>query len=476
MTRPVTRSGGRTRWPKGLSANQDQYYTQDGLYQIKTLQRGTLNATQTGISGTPSWEEDWNYDPLGNWNGRKSAYQTKVAGTTTLNQNRMHTTVNEISGITTNTGPTWPTPGYDAAGNMTSGPQPLSPANGYVLTYDAWNRLVRLQSGNMVAAAYAYDGASRRTTKTVGSATRHYYYDDRWRVVEERLNTAVTAERRFVWDVRRLDDLILRDQASAIRLYALDDKINVTAVVDVNGTVQERYGYNGFGGVNYMDAGFTTITASAFDWETFFDSYRYDTESGLYQVRYRYLHPLLGRWITRDPIGYADGTNLYKYAADNPTNLSDPMGKFAIVLIPAALIELFEALVVLLGLLTALVLIRDLINSLVKCKPSGSIPNRPSGDCTPTEYAALKASIDALCPGKGNSLTRCEPSDSCDDLAAKGQKFGGCATARDQVNTKCFRGGDETHREEARNAVNAAVRCAFLWESNDCRHHHGGMP
>jgi RHS repeat-associated protein len=279
---------------------QDQYYTDDGLYQLKTLQRGTLNATQTGISGTPSWEEDWNYDPLGNWNGSASAYQTRVAGTTTLNQNRTHSTVNEITNITESAGPAWPTPGYDAAGNMTSGPQPLSPANGYVLTYDAWNQLVEVKNGNVVVADYAYDGASRRTTKT-GSATRHYYYDDQWRVAEERLDTTTTADRRFVWGIRRLDDLILRDRAST-RLYALDDKINVTAVVDTTGTVQERYGYNGFGGVNYMNTNFGSIPASAFDWETLFDSYRYDTESGFYQVRYRYLHPLLGRWLTRDPI------------------------------------------------------------------------------------------------------------------------------------------------------------------------------
>ncbi len=323
---------------EGLSANQDQYYTQDGLYQIKTLQRGTLNANQTGISGTPSWEEDWNYDPLGNWNGSKSAYQTKVAGTTTLNQNRTHNTANEITNITEITGPAWPTPGYDAAGNMTSGPQPLSPANGYVLTYDAWNRLMQLKNGNMVVAAYAYDGASRRTTKTIGNTTRHYYYDDLWRVAEERLNTAVTADRRFVCGIRRLDDLILRDDST--RLYALDDKINVTAVVDVNGTVQERYGYNGFGGVRYMNASFATIPASSFDWETLFDSYRYDTESGLYQVRYRYLHPLLGRWITRDPLGevgfemlrrkkpdiFGGGLNLYLYVANSPTKYRDYLG------------------------------------------------------------------------------------------------------------------------------------------------------
>jgi RHS repeat-associated protein len=43
-------------------------------------------------------------------------------------------------------------------------------------------------------------------------------------------------------------------------------------------------------------------SSSSYDWETLFDSYRWDSESGFYQVRYRYLHPTLGRWITRDPL------------------------------------------------------------------------------------------------------------------------------------------------------------------------------
>ena len=55
-------------------SGQDEYYTEDGLYQLATLQRGTLNGGKTGISGTPSWEEDWNHDPLGNWHGTSSGY------------------------------------------------------------------------------------------------------------------------------------------------------------------------------------------------------------------------------------------------------------------------------------------------------------------------------------------------------------------------------------------------------------------
>ena len=48
-----------------LTAKQDEFYTYDGLNQLLTLQRGTLNAGKTGISGTPAWEEDFTIDPTG---------------------------------------------------------------------------------------------------------------------------------------------------------------------------------------------------------------------------------------------------------------------------------------------------------------------------------------------------------------------------------------------------------------------------
>jgi RHS repeat-associated protein len=52
-----------------------------------------------------------------------------------------------------------------------------------------------------------------------------------------------------------------------------------------------------------MDASFGARSTSSYDWETLFDAYRFDPETSLYHVRFRYLHPNLGRWLTRDPIG-----------------------------------------------------------------------------------------------------------------------------------------------------------------------------
>ena len=47
---------------------------------MRTLNSGNLNAGKTDLSGTPVWQEDWNYDPTGNWRGATSAYVTKVGG------------------------------------------------------------------------------------------------------------------------------------------------------------------------------------------------------------------------------------------------------------------------------------------------------------------------------------------------------------------------------------------------------------
>jgi RHS repeat-associated protein len=256
----------------------------------------------------------------------------------TLNQNRAHNKANEITSITRTTGTNWPTPEHDLAGNMTKVPRPLSLGNSFNLKWDAWNRLVEVKNtGGSVVATHAYDSLHRRITKTTGATVRRYYYSDEWQVLEERLGAASTAERRFVWGMRGIDDLVLRDRETGggssssseeqtERLYALHDGLSLTALIDTSGNVQERYGYEGFGSPRYMTAAFGNRTSSLYQWETLFHRHRYDLESGLYQVRYRSLHPSLGIWLSRDPIGEEGVPNLYGFTANNPVNRTDLLG------------------------------------------------------------------------------------------------------------------------------------------------------
>jgi len=86
------------------------------------------------------------------------------------------------------------------------------------------------------------------------------------------------------------------------RLYALSDHLSVRAVTDDHGSVGERFAYDAFGHTRVMDQNWSPLESSPTDWEVRLHGYRWDGETGLYQVRYRYLHPGLGRWVSGDPI------------------------------------------------------------------------------------------------------------------------------------------------------------------------------
>ena len=321
--------------PTDPSQHYDWLYGYDGLQRLKTGNRGTLNGTQTAIT-SPQFGQCWTLDPTGNW----SALQQSDDGTTwTMKQSRTSNPVNEITAINGDVGDLWATPRYDSNGNMTTIPRPdlnrpnwanltadqwadltkeewaeLEVAPKFTATYDAWNRLTKLvDAGNgQLVQENQYDGRNYRTvTKTYTNGflveTRHQYYTDAWQCVEERLGSSTTPDRQFVWGLRYIDDLILRDRSVGgtldERLYGCQDaNWNLTAVVDDAGAVQERYEYDPYGDVMFLSPSFSARSASSYDWETLYAGYRWDAATGLYAVRNRYYPPCLGTWVTRDPL------------------------------------------------------------------------------------------------------------------------------------------------------------------------------
>ncbi|MFW6119256.1 MAG: RHS repeat domain-containing protein, partial [Planctomycetota bacterium] len=95
--------------------------------------------------------------------------------------------------------------------------------------------------------------------------------------------------------------------------YHANTLYSVYALSDAGENVVERYRYDAYGGCTVLDADFSSDADNASDVENpyTFTARRLDAESGLMQYRNRYYAPALGRFISRDPLGYVGGWNLY---------------------------------------------------------------------------------------------------------------------------------------------------------------------
>src|SRR5256884_1758977 len=117
----------------------------------------------------------------------------------------------------------------------------------------------------------------RRMTESVGSRTLLYSYG--WQVLEEEV--AGSMDDQYVWSPVYVDALVERDTPTQ-RLYVQQDaNWNTTTITNASGTAFERYGYDPFGAVIYLNASWTTISASAYAWINLFQGGRWNAALGL---------------------------------------------------------------------------------------------------------------------------------------------------------------------------------------------------
>src|SRR5690606_8399421 len=112
-----------------------------------------------------------------------------------------------------------------------------------------------------------YDGRRFRTIRKDFEAgdlaeERHFYYTPNWRCLEERLDSATTPDRQFVWGQRYIDDLIVRYRTGERQVAMQDANWNGTAIADATGTVQERYAYTAYGVPLFLDTDFNILSAT----------------------------------------------------------------------------------------------------------------------------------------------------------------------------------------------------------------------
>ena len=101
---------------------------------------------------------------------------------------------------------------------------------------------------------------------------------------------------------------------------------SVTAITDQNGNIVERYSYDLYGMPIIKNANGDLISQSSIGNEYMFHGRRYDKETNLIYFRARYYDPIMGRFLSVDPMGYQDSMNLYQAFNQNPINFIDPWG------------------------------------------------------------------------------------------------------------------------------------------------------
>ena len=144
--------------------------------------------------------------------------------------------------------------------------------------------------------------------------------------------------------------LISKIEGNNAYFYQYDGLGSTIAITDKNGNIKNKYSYDDFGNI---------ATNST---ETISNPFKYvgkfgiitDTPDLLY-MRARYYIPSLGRFISKDPIGFIDGLNLYTYTGNNPINSIDPIGEQSVT----EVISLTAILIATVSALTLLYLNKD---------------------------------------------------------------------------------------------------------------------
>lgn len=209
---------------------------------------------------------------------------------------------------------------YDDANRLTSwnGQSLVYDDNGNLITDGAatytWNARSQLSAiGGASPAAFEYDGVGRRRGRSGQAQTRFLY--DGVNVVQERAGAAPSANLL----TGGLDEVFQRVDGTGAHSLLADALGSTVALADEIGGVSTRYAYDPFGA--------TTVTGEPSTNTSQFTGREVES-NGLYFSRARYYDPRRGRFLSEDPIGSAGGPNLYSYAHNMPTRVTDPFGLY----------------------------------------------------------------------------------------------------------------------------------------------------
>jgi RHS repeat-associated protein len=268
--------------------NIDQTFTYDGI--------GRLTAS-TGPWGNGTFQ----YDGLGNLRQRQVGSRIVALSYDANNRLTSHTdTAGSARSLT-----------YDARGNVTA-------LGGLGFTYDASDQ-PRTVTGT-ATGSYTYDGHMRRVKQVVGGVTRYSVYDAGGGLVAIDQTGVGGGNTEYI---RASGMTLARIAGSTVTWLHHDHLGSAVAGTNSAGAVVWRESEQPFGE--------DWTTAAANDNQAGYTGHVEDAATGLTYMQARYYDPVIGRFLSIDPVGFSPMRpsmfNRYAYAANDPVNMWDPFGR-----------------------------------------------------------------------------------------------------------------------------------------------------
>jgi RHS repeat-associated protein len=220
--------------------------------------------------------------------------------------------------------------GHDVQGCLTA-------LNTMQMDWDFKDQLAKVILGGGGTAYYVYDASGQRVRKVIelqnGTPSEERLYLGAFEIYRRFGANGLNRETLHVMDDKRRIVVVetkthefgsqLEDPQSIARYQLVNHLASTSLELDKDGGLISYEEYHPYG-----TTAFQAMSSAA---EVSLKRYCYtgkerDEESGFYYHGARYYAPWLGRWTSADPIGIADGPNVYAYVAGRVIKASDPSG------------------------------------------------------------------------------------------------------------------------------------------------------